>query len=105
MGNGAVFQMVPQRFPQRIGLVTGVVGAAGGLGGFFLPTWLGAAKDMTGSYGIGLMLLVGVFAIGAVVLLELGTRWSRAWNVDAVRRTGVFSYRAALRSEAEESAA
>ena len=34
MGNGAVFQLVPQRFPERIGLVTGIVGAAGGLGGF-----------------------------------------------------------------------
>ena len=41
MGNGAVFQLVPQRFPERIGLVTGVVGAAGGLGGFMLPSVLG----------------------------------------------------------------
>ena len=101
MGNGAVFQMVPQRFPQRIGLVTGVVGAAGGLGGFFLPTWLGAAKDLTDTYAFGLMLLVAVFAIGAVVLLELGTRWSRAWTTEAVRRSGVFSYRAALRGAEE----
>ncbi len=45
MGNGALFQLVPQRFPERIGLATGIVGAAGGLGGFFLPTVLGAVKD------------------------------------------------------------
>ena len=38
MGNGAVFQLVPQRFPREIGVITGVVGAAGGIGGFFLPT-------------------------------------------------------------------
>ncbi len=54
MGNGAVFQLVPQRFPERIGIVTGIVGAAGGLGGFFLPTLLGAAKDVTGGYAPGL---------------------------------------------------
>ena len=55
MGNGAVFQLVPQRFPERIGLVTGVVGAAGGLGGFFLPTLLGSVKDLTGQYTLGLV--------------------------------------------------
>jgi len=37
MGNGAVFQLVPQRFAGRMGIITGVVGAAGGLGGFVLP--------------------------------------------------------------------
>ncbi len=57
MGNGAVFQLVPQRFADRMGLVTGIVGAAGGLGGFFLPSMLGAIKDSTGSYGPGLLLL------------------------------------------------
>src|SRR5205823_6072855 len=36
MGNGSVFQLVPQRFPKEIGMMTGIVGAAGGLGGFFL---------------------------------------------------------------------
>ena len=49
MGNGAVFQLVPQRFPDRMGIVTGVVGAAGGLGGFFLPSVLGAVRELTGS--------------------------------------------------------
>ena len=44
MGNGAVFQLVPQRFADRIGIVTGVVGAAGGLGGFCLPSLLGSPR-------------------------------------------------------------
>ena len=57
MGNGAVFQLVPQRFPERIGLVTGIVGAAGGLGGFFLPSVLGAVSDYYGTYTPGLVLL------------------------------------------------
>jgi len=47
MGNGAVFQLVPQRFSKHIGVITGVVGAAGGLGGFLLPSVLGAIKDRT----------------------------------------------------------
>jgi len=105
MGNGAVFQLVPQRFPDRMGIVTGLVGAAGGLGGFFLPTVLGAARDLTGSYAVGLLLFGGVFAIGTIVLLELGSRWAENWNDRAVERTGVFCYRSAIRSVAGDRAA
>ncbi|MGH9258165.1 MAG: MFS transporter [Vicinamibacterales bacterium] len=96
MGNGAVFQLVPQRFPDRIGVVTGVVGAAGGLGGFFLPSVLGAVRDMTGSYAAGLLGCAAVFLTGTLVLLELGARWSIRWRASAVRRAGVYSYRSAL---------
>jgi NNP family nitrate/nitrite transporter-like MFS transporter len=105
MGNGAVFQLVPQRFPDRIGLVTGIVGAAGGLGGFFLPTLLGITKDYTGSYTAGLLVCVGVFGIGTVVLLELGKRWSQRWAPAAVDRAGVFAYRGAARVASDESPA
>ena len=55
MGNGAVFQLVPQRFPERVGILTGIVGAAGGLGGFFLPSFLGVIKYRLGSSGLGLL--------------------------------------------------
>jgi NNP family nitrate/nitrite transporter-like MFS transporter len=105
MGNGAVFQLVPQRFPDRIGLVTGVVGAAGGLGGFFLPTILGAVKDRTGHFTLGLAGVAALFVLGTLVLLELGTRWSARWRREAVDRTGVYAYRSALRPAADESAA
>ena len=105
MGNGAVFQLVPQRFPERIGLVTGVVGAAGGLGGFFLPTILGLTKDLTGSYASGLFLFAAAFVAGTLVLLELGARWTQRWSEAAVRQTGVYSYRVALRRTEEEEAA
>ena len=105
MGNGAVFQLVPQRFPDRMGIVTGLVGAAGGLGGFFLPTVLGAARDLTGSYATGLLLFAGVFAVGTILLLELGTRWTATWNDRAVERAGVFCYRTAIRSVAGDRAA
>lgn len=96
MGNGAVFQLVPQRFPDRMGIVTGIVGAAGGLGGFFLPSVLGAVREITGSYAPGLFGCAAVFIAGVVVLLELGARWSLRWETDAVRQAGVYSYRNAL---------
>ena len=93
MGNGAVFQMAPQRFPAEIELVTGIVGAAGGLGGFFLPSLLGLLKDVSGSYAAGLLLFALVLVGAAATLLEFGVKWTRAWPANALRRTGVFSYR------------
>lgn len=62
LGNGAVFKLVPEYFPSAVGSVTGLVGAAGGLGGFFPPLVLGLIKQTTGGYTLGFILL-GVFAI------------------------------------------
>jgi NNP family nitrate/nitrite transporter-like MFS transporter len=69
MGNGAVFQLVPQSFRREIGLATGVVGALGGVGGFLLPLLLGAMKQTTGSFAFGFALL-GALAAGALVALR-----------------------------------
>ncbi|HEY8559238.1 MAG TPA: nitrate/nitrite transporter [Pyrinomonadaceae bacterium] len=63
LGNGAVFKLVPQYFPKETGTVTGLVGAFGGLGGFFPPIELGLVKDATGSYTIGFVLLAAFAAI------------------------------------------
>ncbi|HKQ77268.1 MAG TPA: MFS transporter [Blastocatellia bacterium] len=62
LGNGAVFKLVPENFPQSVGAVTGLVGAAGGLGGFFPPLVLGAVRQATGSFTPGFLLLA-LFAI------------------------------------------
>ena len=97
MGNGAVFQLVPQRFAERIGLITGIVGAAGGLGGFFLPSLLGATRDAVGSYGPGLMLLAVAFFGGAVALLHLGSLWTARWQAPAIQQSGIFCYRDRVR--------
>ena len=69
LGNGAVFKLVPEYFPNSVGSVTGLVGAAGGLGGFFPPLLLGVVKQETGSFAIGFVLL-GIFA-----LCCLGVLW------------------------------
>jgi NNP family nitrate/nitrite transporter-like MFS transporter len=93
MGNGAVFQMAPQRFPADIELITGIVGAAGGMGGFFLPSLLGAIKDVTGSYGIGLLCFAGLMIASVFLLLEFGVHWRITWASSALDRTRIFSYR------------
>jgi NNP family nitrate/nitrite transporter-like MFS transporter len=71
LGTGAVFKLVAEWFPDRVGSVTGVVGAAGGLGGFFPPLVMGAVKSATGGYGIGflLMALVALVCLGVLGLL------------------------------------
>ena len=58
MGAGAVFKLVPAFFPDTKGAVTGIVGAAGGLGGFFPPLLLGIVKDASGEYVMGFVFLV-----------------------------------------------
>jgi NNP family nitrate/nitrite transporter-like MFS transporter len=98
MGNGAIFQMAPQRFPADIELITGIVGAAGGLGGFFLPSALGAFKDISGSYGAGLMSFALLMVISVILLLEFGMHWKLSWTAAALSRTQVFSYRGARQS-------
>lgn len=79
MGNGAVFQLVPQRFQKEIGMVTGVVGAAGGVGGFFVPNILGTLKQLTGTYASGFMVyaLIGIAALGILTLARIS--WRRVY--------------------------
>lgn len=74
LGNGAVFKLVPEYFPNSVGSVTGLVGAAGGLGGFFPPLLLGMIKQRTGTFTWGFAGL-GIFAVVClVILLRNGTR-------------------------------
>src|SRR5260370_41367131 len=85
MGNGSVFQLVPQRFPKEIGVITGIVGAAGGIGGFFLPNLLGILKQLTGSFASGFFAfaLIGFGCAGA-----LGYA-SRSWEGVVGRQGGL----------------
>jgi NNP family nitrate/nitrite transporter-like MFS transporter len=86
VGNGAVFQLVGLRFGDRIGVLTGLVGAAGGLGGFFLPSVLGGVHDLTGSYGPGLALIAGVAAAALLGTLALRGAWRSTVAVAAEAR-------------------
>jgi NNP family nitrate/nitrite transporter-like MFS transporter len=85
MGNGAVFQLVPQRFPGEIGVTTGIVGAAGGIGGFLLPTVLGTLKQATGSFGGGFLAFAIVGGLGGAAALAYA---SRGWEGIFIQRGG-----------------
>ncbi|WP_017812772.1 MULTISPECIES: nitrate/nitrite transporter [Paenibacillus] len=78
-GNGSVFQLVPQRFGNEIGLVTGIVGAAGGLGGYALPLVLGNLYKTAGSYTPGFIVLGTVAFCSLVLLVVMQTRWRGSW--------------------------
>jgi MFS transporter, NNP family, nitrate/nitrite transporter len=75
MGNGAVFQIVPQRFPREIGVITGLVGAAGGLGGFVLANVLGSLRQLTESHGAGFLAFGLASAMGAGAIFLVGRTW------------------------------
>jgi len=83
-GNGAVFQLVPQRFRKEIGVMTGLVGMAGGIGGFYLASSLGYAKQITGSYQAGLILFAGLAIVALIGLSSVKNRWRTTWGSAAM---------------------
>lgn len=83
LGNGAVFKLVPQEFPAATGAATGIVGAAGGLGGFFPPLVMGVVKDITGDFVLGFAFLV-VFACVCALLAAALVRPRPVARVDQV---------------------
>jgi len=78
-GNGAVFQLVPQRFGRDIGLMTGLIGMAGGVGGFLLAAGLGVVKQHGGSYAIGLWLFAAVAVLAWGLLRGVTQHWRNQW--------------------------
>lgn len=76
VGNGVILQLASEWFSKQIGLASGIVGAAGGIGGFLLPLWLGTLKEVTGSYRTGLWMfaVATVIAWGTVLVAERRAR-------------------------------
>lgn len=79
-GNGAVFQLVPQRFSEEIGVMTGLVGFGGGVGGFYLASSLGVAKQMTGSPSAGFLIFAALALIALGGLTSVKGRWRSTWG-------------------------
>ncbi|TAK98351.1 MAG: NarK/NasA family nitrate transporter [Rhodospirillaceae bacterium] len=84
MGNGAIFQLVPQRFRREIGVMTGLVGMTGGIGGFYLASSLGYSKQLTGSYQGGFLLFVGLALVAFTGLTGIKRRWRTTWGAASV---------------------
>jgi len=80
MANGAVFQLVPQRFRDEIGVMTGLVGMAGGVGGFYLASSLGFAKQLTGHYSWGFGIFAALALLALVGLSGVKRRWRTTWG-------------------------
>ncbi|HEY3900445.1 MAG TPA: nitrate/nitrite transporter [Chthoniobacter sp.] len=83
MANGAVFQLLPQRFGKDIGAMTGLVGCGGGVGGFYLASSLGVAKGCTGSYAPGFFVFAGLCLLAICGLGLVKTRWRTTWGAVA----------------------
>lgn len=83
-GNGAVFQLVPQRFRKEIGVMTGLVGMAGGIGGFYLASSLGYSKQLTGSYQVGLTIFATLAVVALFGLSVIKGRWRNTWGSAAM---------------------
>jgi NNP family nitrate/nitrite transporter-like MFS transporter len=79
-GNGAVFQLVPQRFRKEIGVMTGLVGFGGGVGGFYLASSLGVIKKATGSTSIGFLIFAGLAIVALLGLQVVKSRWRTTWG-------------------------
>ena len=83
MANGAVFQLVPQRFGKDIGIMTGIIGAAGGLGGTALIKTLGWSKGAFDGYSAGFMIFAAVVLIALMGISLVKTRWRTTWGISA----------------------
>ena len=75
LGNGATFQLVPQRWKGKTGVMTGIIGAAGGIGGFYLPVVMGIARQSTGSYQMGFVTFGALAALALLAVGVLRQRW------------------------------
>ncbi len=86
LGNGATFQLVPHRWKGRTGVMTGIIGAAGGIGGFYLPVIMGMAREGTGSYQLGFVTFGVLAALAFALVITLQQQWL-AWAVPGAARS------------------
>jgi MFS transporter, NNP family, nitrate/nitrite transporter len=83
-GKASVFKYISNDYPENIGTISGIVGLAGGLGGFVLPIMFGALQDFTGIRSSAFMLMYGVVWVSLIWMY-----WTE------VRRAEVMGERAA----------
>lgn len=88
-GNGALFQLVPLRWPMSTAVAGSMIGEIGALGGGTVPALMGQIKQQTGSFSLGFMVLSAFSVLMLVVMRQLQVRWTRTWAEKGGRaRTG-----------------
>lgn len=80
MANGSVFQLVPQRFGKDIGIMTGLIGAAGGLGGSALIKTFGWSQGAFDGYTAGFLIFAGFVMLAISGISMVKTRWRTTWG-------------------------
>jgi MFS transporter, NNP family, nitrate/nitrite transporter len=78
-GNGALFQLVPLRWPMTTAVAGSMIGEIGALGGALVPNAMGLSKQYTGTYMWGFVAFAGVAVLMLVVLRVVQIRWTRTW--------------------------
>ncbi|WP_042301662.1 MFS transporter [Paraburkholderia kururiensis] len=84
-GKASVFKYISNDFSHNIGAVSGIVGLAGGLGGFLLPILFGALLDLTGIRSSAFMLLYGIVWVSLIWMYWTEVRTANVLNVPNVR--------------------
>jgi MFS transporter, NNP family, nitrate/nitrite transporter len=78
-GNGALFQLVPLRWPMTTAVAGSMIGEIGALGGALVPNAMGLSKQYTGTYMWGFVAFAAVGVLMLIVLRVVQIRWTRTW--------------------------
>jgi NNP family nitrate/nitrite transporter-like MFS transporter len=78
-GNGALFQLVPLRWPLSTAVAGSMIGEIGALGGSILPNLMGFSKQSTDSYGLGFAFFAGLAIVVLAILYVAQKKWTRSW--------------------------
>lgn len=78
-GNGALFQLVPLRWPTSTAVAGSMIGEIGALGGGMIPAIMGQAKQNTNSFLIGFVIMAVFSVLMLVVMRKMQVRWTRTW--------------------------
>ena len=78
-GNGALFQLVPLRWPASTAVAGSMIGEIGALGGGLVPNAMGLSKQYLGTYAWGFVIFAVLACVMLVMLRVMQLRWTRTW--------------------------